>query len=92
MPSQLGISYVDGTPQYQPQTSDSVVDSAVNAMAGLSEEDMLATLRTIGNPVWWSTMMMPGYAYIFLSIIIAEPLVRKQFLLVKSISNRLAGE
>lgn len=63
MPSQLGISYVDGTPQYQPQTSDSVVDSAVNAMAGLSEEDMLATLRTIGNPVWWSTMMMPGFSW-----------------------------
>ena len=59
--SQPTISF---TPQHLLQTSDGVAaaqDSAVNAMAGLSEEEMLVTLRAIGNPNWWSNMMMPGY-------------------------------
>ena len=63
--SQPVVSYSQDTMQYQPQTPGVVAatqDSAVNAMAGLSEEDMLATLRAIGNPNWWSNMMMPGYA------------------------------
>lgn len=60
--SQPGISYTQETPQYQPQASDGVQDSAVNMMADLSEEEMLATLRAIGNPNWWSNVMMPGYA------------------------------
>lgn len=63
--SQPSISFPHDAPQCQPQMSDGVAaaqDSAVNAMAGLSEEEMLATLRAIGNPNWWSNMMMPGYA------------------------------
>ena len=63
--SQPSISFSHDTPQHQLQTSDGVAaaqDNAVNAMAGLSEEEMLATLRAIGNPNWWSNMMMPGYA------------------------------
>lgn len=63
--SQPGISYAHETPRHQFQASDGVAaaqDSAVNMMAGLSEEEMLATLRAIGNPNWWSNMMMPGYA------------------------------
>ena len=62
--SQPSISFSYDMPQYQLQTSDGVTaaqDSAVNAMAGLSEEEMLATLRAIGNPNWWSNVMMPGY-------------------------------
>lgn len=69
--SQPGISYPRGTPQYQLQTSDGVAaaqDSAVNLMACLSEEDMLATLRAIGNPNWWSTAMMPGYAILLSTV------------------------
>ena len=63
--SQPSTSYTHETPRYQPQASDGVAaaqDSAMNVMAGLSEEEMLATLRAIGNPNWWSNMMMPGYA------------------------------
>jgi len=62
--SQPSISFSHDIPQYQLQTSDGVTaaqDSAVNMMAGLSEEEMLATLRAIGNPNWWSNVMMPGY-------------------------------
>jgi hypothetical protein len=62
--SQPTISYSQEIPQHHLQTSDGVTatqDSVVNAMAGLSEEDMLATLRAIGNPNWWSNVMMPGY-------------------------------
>ena len=62
--SQPCTSFPHDTPQYQLQTSDGMAaaqDSAMNAMAGLSEEEMLATLRAIGNPNWWSNMMMPGY-------------------------------
>ena len=65
VPSQPSISFPHDIPQYQLQTSDGVTaaqDGAVNAMAGLSEEEMLATLRAIGNPNWWSNVMMPGYA------------------------------
>lgn len=70
--SQPSISYPHQTPQYQLQTSDGVAaaqDSAVNAMAGLSEEDMLSTLRAIGNPNWWSNVMMPGYARLLSTMI-----------------------
>jgi hypothetical protein len=59
------ISFPHNASQYHLQTSDGVSaaqDGAVNAMAGLSEEEMLATLRAIGNPNWWSNVMMPGYA------------------------------
>jgi len=64
--SQPDISYSHETPQYQLQVSDGVAaaqDNAVNAMAGLSEEEMLATLRAIGNPNWWSNVMMPGFSW-----------------------------
>ena len=70
--SQPGISYTHETPRYQPQTSDGVAaaqDSAMSVMAGLSEEDMLSTLRAIGNPNWWSNVMMPGYAGLPLTVI-----------------------
>jgi len=62
--SQPSVSFSHDMPHYQLQTSDGVAtaqDNAVNAMAGLSEEEMLATLRAIGSPNWWSNMMMPGY-------------------------------
>jgi hypothetical protein len=71
--AQLGISYAHEAQQFQVQSSDGVSaaqDSAVNAMADLSEEEMLATLRAIGNPNWWSNMMMPGYAGGLLSTVI----------------------
>ncbi|KAF9788176.1 hypothetical protein BJ322DRAFT_1001297 [Thelephora terrestris] len=86
--SQPGISYTHEMPRYQPQTSAGVAaaqDSAVNFMACLSEEDMLATLRAIGNPNWWSNGMMPGYAaspvnggmfiefFIYKQLLLAEP-------------------
>ncbi|KAG5221381.1 fst3 transcription factor [Salix suchowensis] len=29
---------------------------------GVSEEEMLATMQALKNPVWWQTMMMPGGA------------------------------
>lgn len=64
--SQGNVAFPHDTPRYQLQTSDGMVttqDSAVNAMAGLSEEDMLATLRAIGNPNWWSNVMMPGFSW-----------------------------
>jgi len=64
--SQPGVPYTHPASQCQLQTPDGVAaaqDSAVNAMAGLSEEDMLATLRAIGNPNWWSNMMMPGFSW-----------------------------
>jgi len=64
--SQPSIRLSHDTAQYQLQTLDSVAatqDCAMNAMADLSEEDMLATLRTIGNPNWWSNMMMPGFSW-----------------------------
>jgi len=70
--SQPGDSFPQGTPQYQLHMSDSVVaaqDNAVNAMAGLSEEEMLATLRAIGNPNWWSNVMMPGYAHLISAVV-----------------------
>ena len=70
--SQPNISFAHHTTQYQLQTSDGVAaaqDSVVSAMAGLSEEEMLATLRAIGNPNWWSNVMMPGYANL-LSIVV----------------------
>ena len=70
--SDPNVSYTHEAPQYQLQTSDGVAaaqDNAVNAMAGLSEEDMLATLRAIGNPNWWSNVMMPGYDRLVLTVI-----------------------
>ena len=72
--SQPSISFSQVTPQYQLQASDSMAaaqDSAVNAMAGLSEEEMLATLRAIGNPGWWSNMMMPGYVDLISAVILS---------------------
>ena len=71
-PSQPSISFPDDTPRYQFQVMDSVAaaqDGAVNVMAGLSEEEMLAALRAIGNPNWWSNVMMPGYADLLTAVI-----------------------
>ena len=79
--SQPSISFSHDTPQYLLQTSDGMAaaqDSAVNAMAGLSEEEMLATLRGIGNPNWWSNanVMMPGYANLVSTVIYRCLIVR----------------
>jgi len=30
---------------------------------GMSEEEMLATMHVIKNPVWWDNMMMPGFSW-----------------------------
>jgi len=92
--SQGNVAFPHDTPRYQLQTSDGMVttqDSAVNAMADLSEEDMLATLRAIGNPNWWSNVMMPGYAD-FLSTMVLSDRIHKQILLAKSIFGRLSGK
>ncbi|KAF9653763.1 hypothetical protein BDM02DRAFT_3153137 [Thelephora ganbajun] len=87
--SRSGVSYPrDTLPGYQLQTSDSMTaaqDNAVNAMASLSEEDMLATLRAIGNPNWWSNVMMPGGT-------LSDSHGYKQILLAKPNFDRLSGK
>ncbi|KAJ8689224.1 hypothetical protein PTI98_013267 [Pleurotus ostreatus] len=30
---------------------------------GVSEEEMLATMQALKNPVWWQNMMMPGFSW-----------------------------
>jgi hypothetical protein len=96
--TQPSISFPHDTPQYQLQTSDGVVatqDGAVNAMAGLSEEEMLATLRAIGNPNWWSSVnvMMPGYADLLSpGDMVSDRFAHKQILLAKSNFDRISGK
>lgn len=58
-----------GTPIYRPEATYALgngpiqfsgdLDMGVN---GFSDEEMLATMQALKNPLWWQNMMMPGYA------------------------------
>ncbi|KAG6906482.1 hypothetical protein DXG01_013721 [Tephrocybe rancida] len=60
---------MDTTPIYQPEATFSAVTGAIHFGSdlgattfggGVSDEEMLATMRALKNPAWWENMMMPG--------------------------------
>ncbi|KAG6889466.1 hypothetical protein C0995_000993 [Termitomyces sp. Mi166 len=62
---------MDTTPIYQPEATFSATgaihfgsDVGVSAFGGgMSDEEMLATMRALKNPDWWDNMMMPGFSW-----------------------------
>ncbi|KAG6809261.1 hypothetical protein H0H92_000968 [Tricholoma furcatifolium] len=62
----------DMTPIYEPETTFSAgtgaihfgTDYGISAFGGgVSDEEMLATMRALKNPEWWENMMMPGFSW-----------------------------
>ncbi|KAI0048449.1 hypothetical protein FA95DRAFT_1490742 [Auriscalpium vulgare] len=59
---QVEAPYMFGTNAMAVPTES--MDFAFDTMRPSGTEDVLAVMKAIDNPAWWSTMMMPGYVFI----------------------------